>query len=941
MPTSAHIRRHFLAWDRPLLAQAVDWLARDWAGAGPLDLSSTLVVVPTRQSGRRLREALAVHAAARGQAVFPPRVLPPDALIAFDLPADTATPLEGLLAWAHVLGEADLSALRAVFPIDPPAQTFSWALRLARNFVRLQSALTEGGLFMADVATRAGEGFSEGERWRQLARLERWQAERLAAAGLQDGHAARIRGAAAPHGLEGFERAVLLGAPDPLPLALAVLGTFAEARPVDVVVFAPEAEKEAFDDWGRPRPEAWAQRELPINDFESHVHLSADAAAQVNRMAELAGRYEAPDGALALGFAASELVPLAETALGSVGRTAFNPAGRERRQEGLFQLLAALADLAKEASFGAVEVLARCPDFGAGLQARFGAGFSLAHWLAQLDELRARHLPATLAAAVAHAERSKRYPEARRGLVVVTEIATALGGNDFSAGAVEAVAIIFAQRKLDLQREDDAALADSAAAWTDVVRQCGRAERALGALPVAAAWELALQRFGESTHAEEKPAGALELQGWLELLWEDAPHLAIAGFNDGSVPDAVAGDVFLPESLRRRLGLKTNEQRFARDAYLLHALIASRSQAGRVDLLYGKTSPAGDPLRPSRLLVRCAEAELPGRIRFLFRPLTAADAQPAWSRAWPLRPRRVEPPARIAVTALRAYLQCPFRFYLRHGLQMGAVDAGKCELDALDFGTLCHAALERLGDEAWRDCTDEAALRELLLQVFDEQVRTRYGEHVALPLVMQLEAARQRLRAVAAIQARERAAGWVIAHVERKFEVAFGHVTISGKIDRLDRHVETGAWRVLDYKTSDTAVSPETKHYGPVPGDRELPAWAMIDVGGKQRAWTDLQLPVYLHALPTLGLGISTGLNDVTCGYFNLPKAVSGTAIALWPDYTRELHDAAVACAQGVAGAVAAGVFWPPNEKVKEDYDDYAALFQRGAAASIAWEEPA
>ena len=33
------------------------------------------MVVPTRQSGRRLREALAAHAASKGAAVFSPRVI--------------------------------------------------------------------------------------------------------------------------------------------------------------------------------------------------------------------------------------------------------------------------------------------------------------------------------------------------------------------------------------------------------------------------------------------------------------------------------------------------------------------------------------------------------------------------------------------------------------------------------------------------------------------------------------------------------------------------------------------------------------------------------------------------------------------------------------------------------------------------------------------------
>ena len=55
------VSRHFLSWERPLLSQAVAHLASGWDGKGPLDLSRLLVIVPTRQSGRRLREALAAQ----------------------------------------------------------------------------------------------------------------------------------------------------------------------------------------------------------------------------------------------------------------------------------------------------------------------------------------------------------------------------------------------------------------------------------------------------------------------------------------------------------------------------------------------------------------------------------------------------------------------------------------------------------------------------------------------------------------------------------------------------------------------------------------------------------------------------------------------------------------------------------------------------------------
>lgn len=106
-----NVTRHFLPWDRPLLGQAVEFLVREWPGIGPLDLASLLVLVPTRQSGRRLREALAVHAAQHGAAVFPPRVLLPEALLSFESDS-VATPLDTELAWA----QASVSP-RAALPV--------------------------------------------------------------------------------------------------------------------------------------------------------------------------------------------------------------------------------------------------------------------------------------------------------------------------------------------------------------------------------------------------------------------------------------------------------------------------------------------------------------------------------------------------------------------------------------------------------------------------------------------------------------------------------------------------------------------------------------------------------------------------------------------------------------------------------------------------------
>lgn len=927
-------RRHFLPWDRLLLPQAAAWLAREWTGAGPLDLAEILVVVPTRQSGRRLREALAAHAAANGQAVFPPQVLTPEALVALHPLEGVASRLESLLAWTEVFRAIDLEEYRAVFPIDPPARNFAWAQRLAREFARLQGSLAESGLRLADIGARMGNDFPEAERWGQIAALERLQAEKLSAFDLRDGPAARIACSNEPTLPAAIRRIVVLATPDPLPLALRALAVHARSVPVDVVVFAPASDAEAFDGWGRPLPEVWTPRDFALPDFEQRVHLCADPASQAERAAAVARGYREPESVLGVGVADAEILPALETELRHAGLAGFNPEGRSRHGDGLYQLLAALATLAREDSFAAVVALARCPDFLEFLCAHAGGGFSAAGLLEQLDDLHAAHLPANLTEA-------RRHAPANAGLAAIAELRVRLSAGAFPANAAAALGTIFAARRFDLGRPADALAAQAAGVWAEVMSEVRAVAEKFDHVTNAEWWDVALQIYAESTRTDEKPPGAVELQGWLELLWDDAPHLVVAGLNDGSVPEAVAGDPFLPESLRERLGLKTNAARFARDAYLLQALAACRGQGGRLDLLLGKTSVAGDPLRPSRLLLRCPDAELPRRIEFLFGGVEAGHPTPAWRRAWQLVPPEAVVPSRVAVTALRAWLECPFRFYLSRVLRMEAVDPAKAELDALDFGILCHAALEAMGnDAALRDCTDANVLREFLLRVLEQEAARRFGAELTLPLLVQVESARQRLSRAAEVQAQTRADGWVIEAVERKFELPVGGLIVSGKIDRIDRHERSGAVRVLDYKTSDRPAQPWEAHLRPARRDESAPEFARWAVDGeREQVWCDLQLPLYLRALESGGVVAATG--EIVCGYFNLPKAASETGIAPWDGHTRELGESAWRCAEGVAAAIRRGQFWPPNENVRPDSDDFAALFHHGVADSVAWKERA
>jgi ATP-dependent helicase/nuclease subunit B len=229
-------------------------------------------------------------------------------------------------------------------------------------------------------------------------------------------------------------------------------------------------------------------------------------------------------------------------------------------------------------------------------------------------------------------------------------------------------------------------------------------------------------------------------------------------------------------------------------------------------------------------------------------------------------------------------------------------------------------------------------LREFLLATVEREATRRFGRRLTLPLVVQLESARQRLARVADVQAQTRAEGWVIETVEQPFELTVGGLVVSGKIDRIDRHEATGALRVLDYKTSDRPVEPWQAHLRGPRREERAPEFARFVYNGKEQVWSDLQLPLYLQAIAAgMVKPAGGGAALVDCGYFNLPKAAGETGIRPWTDFTRELGDAAWRCAEGIAAAIRAGEFWPPNETIRPDDDAFAALFHHGVADSVAW----
>ncbi len=936
-------KRTFLGWGRPLVEAAADDLATRHRG----DLGDTLVVVPTAQAARRLSGALWAR-----QAPAPASISTPDVLYA---PPDGTTPRpathgELLLAWALTLRELPLRKLRHLFPADPQNRDFAWASATAASLLKLRNTLGEGALMMRDVAPLLADASRpDAPRWRDLAAIEDAAADRLQAADLADPALLAQQFAGEPRLPPGVERIALIAVPDPPAIAVKALEALAPTRAVSVAIFAPEQMAERFDPWGRPRAAAWKNAEIDIAD--SAIELTAAPPEQAAAVARFVAEHGADQVALAI--ADPDLAAPIASALAAREIPSHQPGGRPLSGGAEFALVRLVADLLESRSFAHAAELARHPGIlrEACLQTPHGsrAGAepttatpppSPADLLADLDGLGADHLPATLADARFFADRWRRHAASSTLLRHIGQWLERLETEPLDESVL---AFLDAHHndpgppgaatgaEGDAARGDDGEAAPGASPFAQKLAGQLRATRPFGTdwLTEAEALRLALDVLADEAEPEPRPGGAIELNGWLEALWSPEAAIAIAGANDGHLPESFGGDPFLPNAARRKLGLRDSDSRLVRDSYLLAAIAAGRRDSLRIFL--ARTGDDGSPRRPSRLLFRCPDRALPARALLLCSAGASPPPTPAWQAAWQLTPPPPPPGShvfeRISVTAFSSYLDCPFRFYLKHALAMEEFDPGKMEMDPRDFGTLCHDALEDFGnDPAIRDSTDADAISEYLLERLEKRAFARFGRRLSVPLAFQLESAKQRLDWAAKIQAAERAAGWQI--VDTEWEIHgdgrawhIGGLQLRGTIDRIERH-ESGAWRILDYKTSAKATPPEAAHLSALKrpdAEPAPPAWAVLASGPKTRRWTNLQLPLYV-----LALGALRDAGRPAAGYFNLATSHGETKIELWEDLDPATLDSAHACAEGVAAAVQAHQYWPPSANPR--YDDFSRL---------------
>jgi ATP-dependent helicase/nuclease subunit B len=924
MPT-----RHFLTTPDPLSHQVAQFLSG-------VDSKDACLITPTAGAARRLRHLLEASGTESPATAQPMQALLPER-------DDIATPIERSLAWAAALQSATEPQLQTLFWKQPP-RTTAELLKAGRHFNRLCDQLAEAGLEPATVQLpeKLQGNFDQG-RWTAIAALYLQYLDCLTGWSLTDPNALRLEQIKSPTAK--LKRLIIAAVSD-LPRAFQLYAQQLEAGGtlIDLLIWNPEqAPETSFDSWGRPLPDFWNRRSIDLDKEQIHVAAAPqdEARSAVQQMQQMPSSLVVAD---------PKLHSVLSSEIARQGDQPYLPEGKPLSGCEAAKLALEWEAFRQSKDLRRLRRLLELPAFCRALDTEHPIPQGDA--LIAIDHLLGKTISATLDAAW---QASPALPEDApiRHSQLRSKIRRLLGSvrSRLNSSALELIEIAFPRQ--------DGGVSESAQRVIHIARQ-------LEDSPALKNWrgsrpteQVPAQILAQAIRRErlQAPAGedAITLNGWLEAPWLEASQLVLCGMIEGRLPQSIDGDPFLPDSIRPILGLSDNTQRLARDAYLLAALRAAYP-AGRLRLSYSKFNNEGDPSKPSRLLLRTQLEQLPARVQHVTQAAGSAQVRPRRQTSWRWElPGDLPTVTRISPTQFESYLACPFRFCLEKVLGYESAPPASHEMDAAVFGNLIHKTLEDFGREIIPGGEamlrlDESTIRLRVQQRLEAVAHAEFGAKPAPAVQVQLASAAARLNAFARVQAECFAAGWIIRAVERKLEaegddsLEIGTLKLSGIIDRIEQHRETGALRVMDYKTFSTLKKPGQTHFAPA-SHNWLPAAQIEVLSGRrtaQKTWKNLQLPLYRkileHWYPD-----DCAAHPPETAYFVLPSDPNESGIYAFEELSAEMNPdayaAAIQCAEAVAAQISAGVFWPP-QPFRGSWDDpFAPLFVNGTPENCIAEE--
>lgn len=908
MPT-----RHFLSSPKPLGLQVAQWI-------NSRDSKNSLLVTPTGGAARQICRHIENYTEDSFSIVQPMQALLPER-------DNVATPIERSLAWAKAILQSKSPELKEIFWEKKPEST-SELLKCGRKFNDLCDQLAEAGL---DPKTLKKAHFTDdcydANRWSAISRLYNCYVYILEQWKLCDPNTLRLEQISKPE--KTIKDIIIASLPD-LPKAFELYARKLEdnGTRVDVLIWNPaDKDQEYFDSWGRPIPKIW--KDLPINIKDEQILVNKSARDEACVVAKFT--LEAPTN---LVVADSKMSGLISSQIAAKGREPYQPEGQLLTNCEASKIALNWEDFRQNKDLRSLRSLLELPTFCKVLDLK--KPISQTDALIAIDHLLGKSIADTVDLAW----------QASEGLSKKAKIDEENNRSKIRRllSCVQNLLQKSTHELLDLAFEDNNGPSSD---LSDRVISIGRELENSTALKnwngsetvPAQLWSQALC----SEQLQVPPSeGSISLNGWLEAPWLCEERIILCGLVDGNIPQSIDGDTFLPDSIRSTLGLGDNSQRYARDAHLLSALVASYS-IEKLRLSYSKYDNSGDPNKASRLLLSTTLDKISSRVQYLSRPSPTLNTSPRRQTNWRWKiPKNLPVLTKISATEFESYLTCPFRFCLEKVLLCRSAPKASHEMDATQFGNLIHQTLENFGREiipmgkSMLDL-DEASVSKRLKELLLEVTQLQFGQHPAPAVQIQIASARTRLDAFSREQAKCFSEGWVILDVERKLEetgknpLNIGPLRLTGTIDRIEQNAFTDILRVLDYKTFTSVKRPVQTHLAPI-SNNWFPLAKVQEGTGQQidnKTWKNLQLPLYRkiveHWYPN-----KCSEHRPELAYFVLPSDPNESGIYGFDELSEELYYSAIECAEALAVNIAGAVFWPPRPLPSNWADPVKSLFVNG-----------
>ncbi len=900
----------YLGWLRPFSLVFADRLLQEAGAARCFD--DWLIWVPSSRAGRHILNELFTGGDEDMEAFHPPRLETPaqfvQSLMHGPLVADEC---QRLLAWKSVLRRVHPEEISAVFPVVPDDGRDQWAYSIARQLMQLRTRLIEEGWTISSVARQPLE--NDQNRWVGLAWLEQEYLSNLQAQGLEDPDVRFEEALKAAIPALPYKRVIVAGVLNLSERQIHALKLFSSnGIQVDHYLPMPEELCDTVDAWGRPRAGVWDKQPVPGALLDGKIQRAGDPRELVRNVLELADIYRINVDALVLGSPISEIgeyaieqsqltdtpfyaptgIPVWDTSLGR-----FLQLIQEFGQSGQ---LTVLKELLLHAQFRKWALAKKCPleriercilkimqerlvrDAGGIRDSAFLPSRTIQAVREFVDLLDSVYLK--------RVSRKESFPE------WIWRILQTVSIEDLDSPETKGLLGQFEELLQNMRASLDPHGINEDDYWELLKHQ------------------LQSMHFYPEREVEERP-----VSGWLELPWERAPHMVILGLPDSEVPGSGGMDSFLTPALCRQLKIYGMEEAAAFHAFRLRLILESRKEWGKLDILLPDRGLDDDPLTTTRFLFQSNEDEVLDRVELLLGERNSRENIFKAEFGGQIHLPDPRPQDRIYVTSFSSYLGNPLQFYLERIHGWSIPESLPMEMDALGFGSLAHAVMEALNaTEEGRQLVESQKITSFLLDHLQDQVAAQFGSRLNVPVMIQVGAMQERLRAAATIISDQRKAGWQPIKAEWAFheeiEFLIGGLPLRGRIDLIEKNAETGAYRIIDYKTSDKAADPIKTHLiRQRAGARDpvLPE-CIFESGDVVYRWKDLQLPLYQIAVER-ALGV-----EACCAYFSLAKAVKD--IRLWEWFPGETErSAALVCAEAIVDAIQRGYFPFEGESRYED----------------------